>query len=246
MGELKRFDVEMNGDDLIIDEAPDGDWVRYEDADTLLSQVAIARAEVERLRDVNLALECIRDERPALVARLAAANEEVERLRATLEAEKHRTADEADAIERLAPANALLAEIAAHEPRWSRVIRAHLAAQPATAQALHHGRDECQCPICYPEQPATAPTRAEPPGDWSDLPLANDLKASVARTEAEQRVLDAMGQAHPRALKQCAEVAAETHIAEACRAELALRRLKSLALVEDRTAEQLAADGDEP
>lgn len=41
---MKRFSVEMNGDDLILEEDPEGDWLRNEDVAPELAELARWRA----------------------------------------------------------------------------------------------------------------------------------------------------------------------------------------------------------
>lgn len=105
MGELKRFDVEMNGDDLIIDEAPDGDWVKYADVERLRAELDDESAE----RHEAESREC------TLKGSLAAANTLLGRCRAGFDWNQYDNAEQN--------------QIGRDLNDWH---RAHLAAQPAT------------------------------------------------------------------------------------------------------------------
>lgn len=61
---MKRWDTEMNGDDLIIEEAPDGRWV---DADEVLARIAELEDQVKRYKPFG-----ILDEQAARIAELEA------------------------------------------------------------------------------------------------------------------------------------------------------------------------------
>jgi hypothetical protein len=136
---------------------------------------------------------------------------EVERLRAEVERATEAVGyfRDTDLASQLGAANALLErgrqpfESVAYYEAWDRDVGAHLAAQPATAPIYVEGRPGHSG---YNLQPATAPTR----------------------TEAEQRVLDAMG--HINLALLLSTVNAKNRCSdeerEAARAELARRELK--------------------